>query len=55
MAYKRKTRDIYHIVSQYGIECYAATLEEARANAKDYRENGYPVRIEKHREKILEN
>lgn len=50
--YERKTEDIYYIVSKYGVECCAATLAEAKQNKKDYIENGYPVRIEKHRVKI---
>ena len=50
--YKRKTVDVWHIVSKYGIECYEYRYKEAKQTAKEYRENGYPVTIEKHRKKI---
>lgn len=50
--YKRKTRDRYDIVTRYGVECSEYTYKEARQTAKEYTENGYPARIEKHRERI---
>ena len=57
--YKRKTRDTYIIMANYGYgweeECYADTLQEARQNLKDYRANGggqYYLKIK--REKIGE-
>ena len=50
--YVRKTEDYWSIHSQYGVECNCATLAEAKANLKDYRDNvPYAVWIEKHREK----
>lgn len=50
--YQRKTRDVWHIITRYGVECYEYSYKEARQTAKEYTENGYPARIEKHREKI---
>lgn len=55
--YKRKTRDIYNIVTNYGygweVECSEFTFEEAKRTAKEYRENtNAGVRIEKKREPI---
>lgn len=42
--YKRKTRDVYIIMANYGYgweeECQADTREEAKQNLKEYRENG---------------
>lgn len=57
MAYVRKTRDRWDIMTNYGYgweaECSAYTLKEAKADARAYRENTRAaVRIEKHREKI---
>lgn len=54
MSYQRKTVDRFDIVSRYGVECSEYSYQEAKQTAKEYRENGYPVRIEKHREKIGE-
>ena len=52
MAYIRKTRDYWSIVSQYGEECKELTYEDAKRTKKDYIDNGYYVRIVKHRERI---
>lgn len=57
MAYQRKTRDRYDIMTNYGYgwecECSEYTWREAKQTAKEYRENTKAaVRIEKHREKI---
>lgn len=54
MERKRKTRDVWHIITRYGVECYEYDLKSAIKTAKDYTENGYPARIEKHRERIEE-
>jgi len=51
--YVRKTKDYWSIHSKYGVECNCSTLQEAKGNLKDYRENvDYPVWIEKHRERL---
>lgn len=59
MAYKRKTRDRWDIMTNfgYGWECETSeyTYKEARQRLKEYIENScgrYDVRLEKHREKI---
>jgi hypothetical protein len=59
MGYKRKTRDRWDIMTDWGYGWEAETSEytwtEARQTAREYRENAcgrYSVRIEKHREKI---
>lgn len=57
MAYTRKTRDRWDIVTNYGYgweaECSEYSYKEAKQTAKEYRENTKAqVRIEKHREKI---
>lgn len=53
--YKRKTRDVWYIVTRYGVECCEYSFKEAKETARCYTENGYPARIEKHRERIEEN
>lgn len=57
MAYIRKTRNVYYIMTNYGYgwecETIEVTRKDAREQAKCYRENTNAlVRIEKHREKI---
>jgi hypothetical protein len=57
MAYTRKTRDRWDIVTNYGYgweaECSEYTYKEAKQTAREYRENTTAaVRIEKHREKL---
>lgn len=57
--YKRKTKDIYNIVTNYGYgwetECSEYTLKEAKQTAKEYRENTKAdVKIEKKRVKMTE-
>lgn len=59
MAYQRKTRDRWDIMTNYGYgwECENSeyTREDARRSFKEYRENSfgrYDVRLEKHREPI---
>lgn len=57
MAYTRKTRDRYDIMTNYGYgweaECSEYTWKEAKQTAREYRENTNAlVRIEKHREKL---
>lgn len=57
MAYQRKTRDRWDIMTNYGYgwecECSEYTLNEAKQTAREYRENIQgAVRIEKHREKL---
>lgn len=54
--YKRKTRDVYIIMANYGYgweeECQADTQQEAKQNLKDYRENGggqYCLKIKRER------
>jgi hypothetical protein len=54
--YKRKTRDVYIIMANYGYgweeECQADTLPEAKQNLKEYRENGggqYKLKIKRER------
>lgn len=61
MAYKRKTRDRWDIMTNWGYgwdwECSEYTRTEARQRLKEYRENScgrFEVRLEKHREKIEE-
>lgn len=58
MAYARKTRDRWDIMTNYGYgwecECSEYTLKEARQTLQEYRENAYgrfSVRMEKHRER----
>jgi hypothetical protein len=55
--YIRKTRDVWHIMTNYGYgwecECVEYTWKEAKQTAREYRENtNASVRIEKHRERI---
>lgn len=55
--YKRKTVDVYYIMTNYGYgwerECIAYSKAEARRDARTYLENtNASVRIEKHRERI---
>lgn len=57
MAYIRKTRDRWDIMTNYGYgweaECSEYTAKEAKQTARGYRENtAAAVRIEKHREKL---
>lgn len=57
MAYQRKTRDRWDIMTNYGYgwECENSeyTRADARRSLKEYRENcGGSVRLEKHREPI---
>ena len=57
MAYKRKTRDRWDIMTNYGYgwecECSEYTWSEAKQTAREYRENTRAVvRIELHRERI---
>ena len=59
MAYQRKTRDRWDIMTNYGYgwECENSeyTREDARRSLKEYRENSfgrYDVRLEKYREPI---
>lgn len=59
MAYQRKTRDRWDIMTNYGYgwECETSeyTYKEAKEQLKCYRDNAFgrfAVRIEKHREKI---
>ena len=57
MAYVRKTRDVFYIMTNYGYgwECenVELTLKDARRSLKEYRDNTQAaVRLEKHREYI---
>ncbi len=57
MAYQRKTRDRWDIMTNYGYgwECENSeyTRADARRSLKEYRENcGGTVRLEKHREPV---
>ena len=57
--YKRKTRDRWDLMSNYGYgwecECSDYTYSEAKQTLKEYRENGNGnYKLEKHREKIEE-
>lgn len=59
MAYVRKTRDRWDIMTNYGYgwecECSEYTRAEAKQRLREYRENiRGDVRLEKHREKIEE-
>lgn len=61
MAYTRKTYDEYDVVADYGTgygyECVTTetTYKEARARAREYRENEcIPVQIRKRRVKIAQ-
>ena len=59
MAYQRKTRDIWVLVSNYGYgweeECAWDTYAEAKADLKAYRENGGgSYYLKKKRERIEE-
>jgi predicted metal-binding protein len=61
MSYKRKTRDRWDIMTNYGYgwecECSEYTWPEAKQTLKEYRDNAagrFSVRIEKHRERIEE-
>lgn len=54
MAYTRKTKDIYNIVTNYGygweVECTEETYKEAIQRFKEYRENTTAqVKLEKKR------
>lgn len=57
MAYTRKTKDIYNIVTNYGygweVECTEETYKEAKQRLKEYRENTTAqVKLEKKRERL---
>lgn len=59
MAYQRKTRDRWDILTNWGygweVEFSAYTWSGARRTAIEYRENScgrYSVKVEKHREKL---
>lgn len=57
MAYIRKTRDVYRIMTNYGYgwecECEESTYHEAKQRLKEYRENtNAQVYIKKGRERI---
>ena len=59
MSYKRKTRDRWDIMTNYGYgwecECSEYTYKDAKQTLKEYRENScdrFYVRLEKHREKM---
>ena len=61
MAYQRKTRDRWDIMTNWGYgwecECSENTRTEARQRLREYKENcgdRCGVRLEKHREKIEE-
>lgn len=61
MAYQRKTRDRWDIMTNwgYGWECENSeyTRTDAKRSFKEYLENScgrYGVRLEKHRESIVE-
>lgn len=61
MAYRRKTRDRWDIMTNWGYgwecECSEYTRQEARQTYKEYVENvgdRCAVRLEKHREKTEE-
>ena len=61
MAYKRKTRDRWDIMTNWGYgwerECSEYTRREARQRCREYVDNcgdRCAVRLEKHREKIEE-
>lgn len=60
MAYKRKTRDVWHLFVNYGhgyeLELTEETKEEAQQRLKEYKENcpQYPSYIQKSRERIEE-
>lgn len=60
MAYTRKTRDRWDIMTNYGYgwecECSETNYKDAKTNAALYRLNtNADVRIEKHRESIPES
>lgn len=57
MAYTRKTKDIYNIVTNYGygweVECTEETYKEAKQRLKEYMENTTAqVKLEKKRERL---
>lgn len=57
MAYVRKTKDVYNIVTNYGygweVECTEETYKEAKQRLKEYRENTTAqVKLEKKRERL---
>lgn len=57
--YKRKTKDCYAIEGNCGsgwdIECYCEDSVDAKRQLRTYQDNvGYPVRIKKWREKIVQ-
>ena len=57
MAYQRKTKDVYNIVTNYGygweVECTEDTYKEAKQRLKEYRENTEAqVKLEKKRERL---
>jgi len=57
MAYTRKTKDVYNIVTNYGngweVECTEDTYKEAKQRLKEYRENtNAQVKLEKKRERL---
>jgi hypothetical protein len=63
MAYKRKTKDVWYILVNYGYghgwehECTEESWADAKAQLKCYRENcpQYPVRARKARERIVDS
>lgn len=57
MAYQRKTKDVYNIVTNYGygweVECTEETYKEAKQRLKEYRENtSAQVKLKKKRERL---
>lgn len=57
MAYQRKTKDVYNIVTNYGygweVECTEDTYKEAKQRLKEYRENtSAQVKLKKKRERL---
>lgn len=57
--YKRKTKDCYAIEGNCGygwdIECYCEDSVDTKRQLRTYQDNvGYPVRIKKWREKIVQ-
>ena len=57
MAYTRKTKDVYNIVTNYGygweVECSEDDYKEAKQRLKEYRENtSAQVKLEKKRERL---
>ena len=57
MAYTRKTKDVYNIVTNYGygweFECTEETYKEAKQRLKEYRDNTTAqIKLEKKRERL---